>query len=457
MKRRENLLSFFEALGFHSQNCQFYAMAAPYVETLKYLYARLPMYQRIGAAAYKANLDNTNAIVALLGHPERRFKTVHIAGTNGKGSSSHMIAAVLASAGYKVGLYTSPHLKDFRERIRINGVVIKKSYVVEFVNRYKAEFEAIEPSFFEWTVGLAFDYFANQEVDIAVIETGLGGRLDSTNVIQPLVSLITNISKDHTNLLGNTLAKIAAEKAGIIKPNTPVVISEYQKPTHVVFEKRAQELNAPLYLASKLYTVTTNTQFTDEQTLVTDVEEDGRAYLQNLRCDLPGIYQQKNLSGVLKTLDLLRDADFNITENHIRQGLGHVKTLTGLRGRWEKLGINPDTYADTGHNEAGIREVLNQIARMPHKQLFFVLGMVNDKDISSVLSLLPPGAEYFFCKASVPRALDAIELREKAARYGLIGQSFDSVRKAIRAARAVAAKDDLVVIGGSTFTVADAI
>jgi dihydrofolate synthase/folylpolyglutamate synthase len=428
-----------------------------YKETLSYLYSRLPMFQRIGAAAYKANLDNTHAIMSLLGHPENKFKSVHIAGTNGKGSSSHMLAAVLQSAGYKVGLYTSPHLKDFRERIRINGRMISRQYITDFVNRYQAPFEKIEPSFFEWTVGLAFDYFSKQKVDIAIIETGLGGRLDSTNVITPLVSLITNISKDHQNLLGNTLELIAIEKAGIIKKGVPVVIGEYQEETHFVFEQTASKRRAPLYLAGNHFRIRLNKAPARADVLLADVFQEGQLILKNLSCDLAGSYQQKNLPAVLQTVVLLQKAGFTLSNKDLRKGLGNVKTLTGLRGRWEKLGTKPLTYADTGHNEAGIKEVLKQIRRTPHKNLFFVLGMVSDKDISSILSLLPKKARYFFCKASVPRAMDARELQEKAGVYGLKGECWPTVKKAAKAARLQARSSDLVVIGGSTFTVADAI
>lgn len=416
------------------------------------------MFQRVGAAAYKADLSNTLALCKVLGQPEQKFRSIHIAGTNGKGSTSHMLAAILQVAGYKTGLYTSPHLKDFRERIRINGKKISQRYVVDFVDRYKNEFEKIDLSFFEWTVGLAFQYFAEQEVDIAVIETGLGGRLDSTNVIQPLASIITNISWDHANLLGNTLRKIAGEKAGIIKQGIPVVIGETQDQVKTVFTTRAKQLHAPLHFADAERQVRKLRH--NHQTplqLIVDIKHNGQQELKDLRCGLPGLYQQKNIVTVLAAVDELRKKGFTITSKHIRQGLAKVVELTGLQGRWQILSKNPLTIADTGHNEAGIAEIIKQLRHTSYKQLHIVLGMVNDKDPDTILRLFPKKAIYYFCAARLPRALDRHVLAEKAISYGLKGQVCSSVRKALKTAQKAAKSGDLVFIGGSTFVVAEAL
>jgi dihydrofolate synthase/folylpolyglutamate synthase len=444
-------------------------MPLDYKQTLDYLYSCLPMFHRIGAAAYKADLDNTHALCELLNHPENKFRSVHIAGTNGKGSSSHMLAAILQSKGLKVGLYTSPHLKDFRERIRINGKMIPKTYVSWFVNKYKKEFDRIQPSFFEWTVGLCFDYFRAEKVDIAIIETGLGGRLDSTNVVTPLVSLITNISYDHTNLLGNTLQKIAGEKAGIIKKNVPVVVSEKQKTTASVFTIVAKKMKTEVVFASEHYSVkrSRKTEVRSQKSggsgrrqeafLHVDVKEKGHATVKDVLCDLPGAYQQKNMAGVLAVIAELNKQGFEIGEKEIRKGLSRVRKLTGLRGRWEKLSDHPLTYADTGHNEAGIKEVLKSLEQISYRKLLFVLGMVSDKDITTILKLLPKKAEYFFCKANIPRGMDATQLQAMAKPYYLKGNTYPTVKKALKAAQAKAGKKDLVFVGGSTFTVGDAI
>ena len=404
-----------------------------YTQTLHYLYKRLPMYQRIGSAAYKANLNNTIAICKFLGNPENKFKSIHIAGTNGKGSVSHMLAAILQSAGYKTGLYTSPHLKDFRERIRINGKMVPKNYVVDFVERYKKDFEKIKPSFFEWTVGLAFDYFCKQKVDIAIIETGLGGRLDSTNVITPLLSIITNISYDHQNLLGNTLEKIAAEKAGIIKKNGVVIVSETQNPTKKVFDAKAKKEKALLLYADE-YIKTT----------------------KGFECGLKGDYQDKNIRAVVLAAALLNE-HFKIPAGAITKGLKDVITLTGLRGRWDVLSKKPLTVADIAHNEAGIKEVFSQVKNTTHKKLHIVFGTVNDKDITKILALLPKKAAYYFCKADIPRALPAGELAIAAQKHGLEGVVYPGVRQAQNAARKNANASDLVLVTGSAFVVAEAI
>jgi dihydrofolate synthase/folylpolyglutamate synthase len=426
-----------------------------YPQTLEYLFSKLPMYQRIGAAAYKADLNNTNAICNVLGNPEKKLKCIHVAGTNGKGSSSHMLAAILQKAGYKTGLYTSPHLLDFRERIKINGKVIPKNEVTTFVETYKDAFEKIEPSFFEWTVGLAFDYFVKQEVDVAVIEVGLGGRLDSTNVIKPIVSLITNISYDHMNLLGDTLPKIAEEKAGIIKTKTPVVISQTQLDVISVFNNKAKQLKAPIVFADKAYKITQahvkNNVFEIELLNKTSNQT------ENYKLELTGTYQAKNLIGVLCTVNILKEKGFMIEDTAIKSALEKTSTLTGLLGRWQVLSEKPNIIADTGHNEDGIQQVVENIKRYPYNKLHMVIGMVNDKDITKVLKLLPIDATYYFCKASIPRALDENELFSQAKKIGLTGKTFKTVSDALKAAKKQAKVSDMIFIGGSTFTVADAL
>ena len=412
----------------------------PYSKTLNYLYTRLPMFQRIGAAAYKANLDNTLAICKMLGNPEKKFLSVHIAGTNGKGSVSHMIAAVLQSSGYKVGLYTSPHLKDFRERIRINGKMISKEYVVGFVKKHKKGFEKIEPSFFEWAVGLAFDYFAKEKVDIAIIETGLGGRLDSTNVIDPLLSIITNISYDHQQFLGNTLPKIASEKAGIIKKNGVVIISEKHASTPLsvvkVFKDKAK--------AEKALLLFTKDFINPSQT-------------QSLECDLKGSYQNKNIPTALLASELLSELGFAISNKSVVRGLKNVRKLTGLRGRWDILKQKPLVVADIAHNESGIKEVFKQVKSTSYKKLHIVFGTVNDKEIHKILSLLPRKATYYFCKADIPRALDVTALASEAKKYKLKGGTYKTVKAAVKAAKHTALANDFILITGSAFVVAEAI
>lgn len=425
-----------------------------YNETLDYLYSQLPMFHRVGAAAYKPNLDNTEALCRLLDHPEKTFKSIHVAGTNGKGSTSHMLAAILQAEGYKTGLYTSPHLIDFRERIRINGEMIPMETVTAFVEKYKADFENIHPSFFEMTVGLSFDHFRREQVDIAVIETGLGGRLDSTNVIQPLVSVITNIGHDHMNLLGDTLQKVAFEKAGIIKHETPVVIGETQPETESIFRGVAKERHASIFFADQLFK-TDRVSF--GQTLKLDMKVGAYVVYKDLEVELTGIYQLKNILTVLQTLEELKRMGVSVSEQAIRKGLKNIKSTTGLRGRWETLSLNPLTICDTGHNKEGILEVLKAIKRTTHKHLHFVLGMVSDKDISSILALLPGSATYYFCQAQLPRALDKEQLKKKALEKGLTGETYSSVKEALRAARERAAKEDLVFVGGSTFVVGEAL
>lgn len=426
-----------------------------YKQTLDYLFEKLPMYQRVGAAAYKANLDNTIAICQALGNPEKKLKCIHIAGTNGKGSSSHMLAAILQQAGYKTGLYTSPHLTDFRERIKVNGKQIAQADVVRFVETNREAFEKIEPSFFEWTVGLAFDHFVKEEVDIAVIEVGLGGRLDSTNVINPVACLITNIGMDHMNLLGDTLPKIAAEKAGIIKPRVPVVISQTQLEVISVFNNTAKDLKAPIEFADKNFKI----QSYEYQPKALAVTVLNRKLNQSAtyELDLRGSYQLKNLPGVLNMVEVLRSKGFMIEEKEVTAALKQVQKMTGLRGRWQTLSEKPLVIADTGHNVDGIREVMENIRRYPFQKLHVVLGVVNDKDLSGVLKLFPKDAAYYFCKASIPRALDEKELSSLAKKAGLSGSTFKTVAEALTKAKKQAKAKDLVFVGGSTFTVADAL
>lgn len=429
-----------------------------YQETLDYLYTQLPMFQRIGSAAYKANLDNTLAICELLGNPEKKFRSIHIAGTNGKGSTSHFIASILQSAGLKVGLYTSPHLKDFRERIKINGEMIPEQSVVDFVEQHATIFEKIQPSFFEMTVGLAFDYFASQEVDIAVIEVGLGGRLDSTNVINPICSVITNISFDHSTILGDTLEKIADEKAGIIKSKTPVIIGELQVATSTIFIEKAKLHNAPILFAAERYKAFNMEHIhRDKLFLAMDILGQEQTVCYHLESELLGLYQQKNIPAVLCTVDLLNDLGFSISKKNVMEGIKNVVIQTGLLGRWQIVSENPFVVADCGHNEAGIKEVVDQIKATPHRQLHFVLGMVNDKDISTILGLLPKEATYYFCKANIPRALNADELAQQAKEKGLHGLVYESVKAALEAAKREAHPNDMVMVGGSTFTVAEAV
>ena len=414
------------------------------------------MFQRIGSAAYKADLNNTIAICKLLGNPENKFKSIHIAGTNGKGSTSHMLASILQASGLKVGLYTSPHLKDFRERIKINGAMISEKYVIDFVEKYKNDFEKIQPSFFEMTVGLAFDYFAKEKVDIAIVEVGLGGRLDSTNVLTPEVSVITNISFDHTALLGNTIEKIAKEKAGIIKSGVSVVIGETQIETKNVFLKIAKEKNANVFFADELFRVLPISS-SDALLRKYTVMHKNEVVFAELKCDLLGNYQQKNIATALCAIQELIQKGFVIKKEMILLGMQNVIKQTGLLGRWQILSQSPLSIADTGHNEAGIAVVLNQIQHTPHEHLHFVLGMVSDKDISKMLYMLPKNATYYFCKANIPRALPASALSLQASKFGLKGHVYACVQDALIAAQEHAKKNDLIFIGGSTFTVAEVV
>ncbi|MGZ3765554.1 MAG: bifunctional folylpolyglutamate synthase/dihydrofolate synthase [Mucilaginibacter sp.] len=428
-----------------------------YKTTLDYLYSQLPMFTRDGPSAFKKDLGNTLELCKRLGDPQRRFNSVHVAGTNGKGSTSHMLAAILQTAGYRTGLYTSPHLRDFRERIRIDGEMITEQHVIDFVEQHKKDFEEIRPSFFEMTVGMAFEAFALENVDIAVIEVGLGGRLDSTNIITPLLSVITNIGWDHTNMLGNTLQLIAGEKAGIIKPGIPVIVGEYQTEVADVFINKAKEQNAPISFASSLYSLKSNDNASQEFLDIEIQKEDSPLTNYKLQLDLTGIYQLKNVKTVLSAVDELRCKGFNITDEHIQTALSQVKKLTGLHGRWEILSHDPLTICDTGHNPEGIADVMKNIEAIPHDHLHFVMGVVNDKDISKILAMLPKKAAFYFCRPDIPRGLDAEILRQQATGFDLHGDTYPSVKAALAAAQSKAVKNDLVFVGGSTFVVAEII
>lgn len=427
-----------------------------YQETIEYLYSQLPMFQRTGPAAYKDTLENTWVLDEMYGHPHQSFKTIHVAGTNGKGSVSHMLASILQEAGYKTGLYTSPHLKDFRERIRINGEMISEESVVEFTTsfRKKNENAKLEPSFFELTVAMAFDYFKNEQVDVAVIEVGLGGRLDSTNIISPEVSVITNISLDHTALLGNTVKLIAAEKAGIIKSRIPVIIGESDEDTEIVFSQKARKAEALIYFADREFSCPYSMLLPEGKQMI-NVLKDQKMYYPDLKLDLLGTYQRKNILPVLKTIEVLISKGWKIETDNIYRGLSKVTNNTGLLGRWQIIGNNPLIVCDTGHNEAGIKQVIEQIKNTAWKNLHIVLGMVNDKEIDHVLSLLPKEASYYFTRASIPRALDEGELQKKGELIGLQGEKFNTVPKALASAKSNANERDMIFIGGSTFVVAD--
>ena len=427
-----------------------------YKATLDYLFSQLPMFQRTGPAAYKNTLENTLKLDENYGHPHRKYRTIHVAGTNGKGSVSHMLASVLQAAGYKTGLYTSPHLKDFRERIKINGQMMPESDVVDWVSNFKANNELwkIQPSFFELTVAMAFDYFADQEIDVAVMEVGLGGRLDSTNIISPDVSIITNIGLDHTNLLGDTLQKIAGEKAGIIKAGVPVVIGTTQTETAPVFTAKAQEVGTSICFSDKEYKVAYSLLGMDCRQQLNVQKQEKDVYPQ-LALDLLGQYQHKNIPAVLKAVDLLIEKGYKITEEHLREGLANVVATTGLLGRWQIIGNNPLTVCDTGHNEDGMKSVVQQLENTAYKQLHFIFGTVGDKDPAKVLALLPKQANYYFVKADIARAMDAEELAARAKEFGLSGQVCPSVSEAYKNAQLVADDTDMIFVGGSTFVVAE--
>lgn len=421
-----------------------------YAQSIEYLYNSLPVFHHIGAAAYKPGLDNSIRLMNELGNPQNTYRAIHVAGTNGKGSVSHFLAAVLQSAGYKVGLYTSPHLVDFGERIRVNGKMISRQYVIDFVENNKPLMDKIQPSFFECTMAMAFRYFADCEVDVAVIEVGLGGRLDSTNIILPELSVITNISFDHTQFLGDTSAKIAAEKAGIIKPNTPVVIGETTPETKPVFLQKAEAEKAEIIFAE------------DAQKIDFESYEKGKMVVNtseytHLQVGLNGIYQLKNIGTTLTAINELQKRGFAIFEEDVRNGLEHVTQLTGLQGRWQVLGENPTVITDTGHNKAGIEAVAHQLKQQKYSKLHIILGMVNDKDISGVLALLPKEAVYYFTNANIDRALKADALQKQAALFGLKGEAHLSVEKAVKSALQNAEREDLIFIGGSNFVVGEAL
>ncbi|PWJ42405.1 bifunctional folylpolyglutamate synthase/dihydrofolate synthase [Sediminitomix flava] len=422
-------------------------MKRTFEQTLEYMFAKLPMFQRLGSKAFKKDLSNTIAFCKELGNPHDSFKTIHVAGTNGKGSSSHMIAAILQDAGYKVGLYTSPHLKSFTERIKINGNEIEKERVIDFVAQNESIIEKISPSFFELTVCMAYKYFADEKVDIAVIETGLGGRLDSTNIITPLVSLITNIGLDHTDMLGDTLDKIAFEKGGIIKSEIPVVIGTTQEETTPVFDKIASERSSEIIYADQIYKI-------ENLNGGTSIYKNGDVYIENVNLDLKGNYQLLNLKGVLSTIDAITST-YNIAPENIINGLEKTTTLTNLKGRWQVLQASPKMICDTGHNEDGLKLIVSQLENEDYQKLHIVLGVVQEKDLKKILSLLPKSALYYYCKPNVPRGLTSEILKAAADQVGLNGIDYSEVNKAIQAAKSNADKDDLIFIGGSTFVVAE--
>lgn len=424
-----------------------------YQEVIEFMFNSLPMYQRVGAAAYKANLDNTLAFDKITGSPHKKYKTIHIAGTNGKGSVSHSLASILQEAGYKTGLYTSPHLTDYRERIRVNGKKIEESFITEFINSHKNFIKNVKPSFFEMSVALAFKYFELQQVEVAVIEVGMGGRLDSTNIILPELSVITNIGLDHTQFLGNSLAEIAGEKAGIIKQNIPVVIGERQKETEEVFLKKAKEKNSKISFASDNYACKILNSNLKYSSFEVEKKTSDKSYTLNF--NLSGKYQEKNLATILETVDNLRNQGFCISDENLKQGLENLIKNTGFHGRWETLNAEPLTICDTGHNKDGLSYTIEQLLSLEFKKLRFVLGFVNDKNVDEVLKLFPKNAEYYFCKAQIPRALDEKILLEKANLVSINGKSFENVSSAYHAAKKDADKNDVIFIGGSTFVVAD--
>lgn len=403
-----------------------------YQDTVSWMFQQLPMYQNKGKSAFKKDLTNTIKLTNYLAEPHKKFKSIHVAGTNGKGSTSHMLASILQEAGYKVGLYTSPHLKDFRERIRINGNMVSKQFVIGFIKRNKAFLEQNNLSFFEMTVGMAFDYFSKKNVDIAVIEVGLGGRLDSTNIITPEVAVITNIGYDHMQMLGDTLEKIAAEKAGIIKPNIPVVIGETQQETKAVFLEKSNRLNSKIFFADQLIK-------------------------DNLESDLKGSYQVHNTKTATQTIQVLKDSNFNISQSHLKKGLLNVVKNTNLQGRWQMLQSQPTIICDTAHNKEGLTVVMQQLQDVSFNKLHIVFGVVSDKDLCSIIPLLPKLAKYYFCKPNVQRGLDAKKLQKAFAKSHLTGQSYSSVNEALNAAKSKANVDDLIYVGGSTFVVAEII
>lgn len=425
-------------------------MINTYQEAVDYLYKNLPMFQRVGSIAYKPDLSNTIRLCHHLNNPQDKFKCIHVAGTNGKGSTAHMLASVLQSAGYKTGLYTSPHLKEFTERIKINGTEVSKNFVVEFVNLIRPEIESIKPSFFEITVAMAFEYFAREGVEVAVIEVGLGGRLDSTNIITPILSVITNIGWDHKDILGDTLEKIAMEKAGIIKDKVPVIVSEKQTHSEKVFRDKAKEHSAPIVFASDHYKAGRS-----NLAEAYSITRDNQTLIDDLKLPLSGFYQRKNLPGVFASIESLRNQGLVLHEEAVRHGLQHVILQTNFKGRWQKLRSHPLVVCDTGHNLDGILEVVAQISEQQYEKLHIVWGMVKDKDISPILQVLPKEASYYFCQAKIPRAMDAVLLAQQAAFFGLQGSVFQDVNQALQSALSKAGRNDFIFAGGSTFVVAE--
>ena len=432
-------------------------MSQQYKQTLTYLYKQLPMYQRVGSAAFKKDLTNIIALCTYLGEPQKRFPSIHLAGTNGKGSTSHLLAAMLQASGQRVGMYTSPHYKDFRERIKINGQLITQQYIIDFVAAHKEVFEKIRPSFFEITVALAFDYFAAQEVDVAIIETGLGGRLDSTNIIRPLLSIITNIGYDHQQFLGTTLPEIAFEKAGIIKENIPVIIGETQEETRGVFEKKAKEVQVSICFADQEITLTKEQESDFHISYSIQTTNTNNDLPASICVNLKGDYQEKNIVTALQAISQLQKQErfSTITKEAIEKGLFNLKEYTYFIGRWQQLGINPLILCDSAHNVDGLKIVWEQVKQLSYKELHIVFGMVNDKDRGKILSLFPTEAQYYFAKANIPRGLDAAILKKEAAEYGLKGRAYVSVKNALKAAKRKAKREDLIFIGGSIFIVAE--
>lgn len=426
-----------------------------YADTVSYLYSRLPMFTRIGSSAYKPDLNNTIQLCKHLGNPQDQFKNIHVGGTNGKGSTSHMLAAILQTAGYKTGLYTSPHLLDFRERIRIDGKKISEKEVIDFTTQVEPYIEKIEPSFFEVTVAMAFNHFACNKVDIAVIEVGLGGRLDSTNIITPILSIITNIGYDHMNILGNKLPEIATEKAGIIKHGVPVIIGQEQPEVKSVFIQRAKDMQSKISFADKEWSISEDSKTKKQGILELTVQEHKSGSSQILHLDLTGSYQLKNLATVLSAVEQLKEKGYIITDEHLHIALKNVQQLTGLMGRWQIISKKPLIICDTGHNIDGINEVLKNIHSTPYKQLHMVIGMVKDKDARKILEILPKNASYYFCQPDLERAKPAVELALEGAAFGLNGGIYDSVQDALHAAKTNASEKDLIFIGGSTFVVAE--
>ena len=427
-----------------------------YEETLQFLFTRLPMYQRQGNAAFRLDLSQTHELDTYFEHPHKKFPSIHIAGTNGKGSVAHILSAILQKSGYKTGLYTSPHLLDYRERIKINGSPVPKDFVTHFIDEHEAIIEKVKPSFFEMTFALAMDYFAQNNIDIAIIETGMGGRLDSTNIITPVLSVITNIGYDHTAFLGNTLPEIATEKAGIIKNAVPVIIGKTQPETVNVFTGKATEKDAPIYFADQGYSVEPVSSITPDKQAF-NIREHNSLIYENISLSLPGAYQSDNMPAVCAAIEQLQYQGFSLAPSGIREGLARIKDTTGILGRWQCLQRNPRIIADIGHNESGIRYNMRQLQNMPHKNLYFIFGTVKDKNIHDVLPLLPAEAYYIFTQADMPRALPAEELKHNAGKYNLTGIYYSQVRAAIQKAQELASPEDVIFIGGSTFIVAEAL